>query len=1065
MLHDAMPVHIGATSKEQRRLQMSEMKSRALVAKVVNPALATPTGSPILTPRSERAQGMESMTMEEILSCTLNEEKLWQMAGTRDLKNLARLELHIDMAAMSVEGIGALLPVLQTLILDGSAFTSFRDLGTGLRQLRTLSLAGCGVTRLDGIGALSALRELNLQHNAVDDVSALACHDTLQVLDLRDNAIAAMACIETLGTCSLLYSLDLRGTPLSRALAALKRRDSANSSAAACTGRMLVCCHIEQLRMLDGSSTTKEERTAVLSDDVVAQASACVTRYVTAERSAGTLNCTDSAISAAAAVTSSSVLTAGWDSDLTQGGQVFSGSVSSVLRRHKQGLSSGDHIDAQLRQAAHYAGVLETLDQARQMDTTAASAVVSPLLDDRARQWRSETAGERHTVGLEELHSDALLQSQQQRFTASPSRQQRVSSGPRTPPTKRTSAPVCLEAIEQHHSNGDCAAAAAAASPLRARRPNTAGDTPSPQQQQRSLRAAHSSNSTATTPTTTAAAAMTLSGSFEPSAFAFLDNNSSSSGAQQQQQQQYSPKRESFGARPPSRLGSRPQTASPKPSNNSSSSSGAQQRQQSAWEGVVSLELPLPAAAVAAVPRRSGLNIENQRRARGRRRRSAVASSDSEHSANDASKHGAVHSTTAATAAAIVSDADSSDGDTPYGASQSKMRAAMKQRAAQAQLLQQRSSSSSTTVPTPPAAPPLRARMQQQQQSSDSDSDSDRHTVRQRQRHRVVAAAVAAPACEGIAAHRRRRPSANATTVAATATTGGIAVSMRKNSFMANAVLPSSTGDSSDSSDSDNDAVATAVAKAGRRNSASHSLGFDLHRSLLAIESYTAAATAREGGLDGSDNDDSSTLHFFHREHLSVAAAAPSNSTGTAAAVHGSAVLVERVTATSSAAITTAAATAALTTPRQYRPQSPTTHTPPESSPRVALVSPTIRSERRCSSSSKQQRSSDSSSRGTTTAAAVAAVATVAAVVDDSTGPAVGMQDSELVALLQQPPKTVPQLRSQEGFRRFFRGITEHRMRRLLCEAYTSSGLLSAADAQRKVAKRIELVSDVLVAA
>jgi hypothetical protein len=269
---------------------------------------------------------------------------------------------------------------------------------------------------------------------------------------------------------------------------------------------------------------------------------------------------------------------------------------------------------------------------------------------------------------------------------------------------------------------------------------------------------------------------------------------------------------------------------------------------------------------------------------------------------------------------------------------------------------------------------------------------------------------------------------------------------------MANAVMPSSTGDSSDSSDSDNDAVATAVAKAGRHNSASHSLGFDLHRSLLAIERYTAAATAREGGADDSDNDDSSTLHFFHREHLSVAAVTPA-STATAAAVHGSAVLIERPTATSSAAITTAAASAVLSTTRQYRPQSPTTHTPPAQSPRIALVSPAVRSERRCSCSSKQQRSSNSSSRDTTTAAVTAVVA----VVDDSTGPAVGMQECELMALLQQPPKTVPQLRSQEGLRRFFRGITQHRMRR--CEAYATSGLLSAADAQRKIAKRIRLLS------
>jgi hypothetical protein len=140
-----------------------------------------------------------------------------------------------------------------------------------------------------------------------------------------------MACIETLGTCSLLLGLDLRGTPLSRALAVLKRHSSAASNTAACSGRMLVCCHIEQLRMLDGLSTTKEERTAVLSDDVVAQSSACVTRYTTAERSAGVLDCVDSAVAAAAA-SSSSVPTAGWDSNLTQGGQVFSGSVSSVLR-------------------------------------------------------------------------------------------------------------------------------------------------------------------------------------------------------------------------------------------------------------------------------------------------------------------------------------------------------------------------------------------------------------------------------------------------------------------------------------------------------------------------------------------------------------------------------------------------------------------------------------------------------------------------------------------------------------------------------------------------------------
>jgi hypothetical protein len=158
---------------------------------------------------------------------------------------------------------------------------------------------------------------------------------------------------------------------------------------------------------------------------------------------------------------------------------------------------------------------------------------------------------------------------------------------------------------------------------------------------------------------------------------------------------------------------------------------------------------------------------------------------------------------------------------------------------------------------------------------------------------------------------------------------------MRKNSFMANAVMPSTTGDNSDSSDSDNDAVATAVARTELCNSASHSLGFNLHRSLLAIESYTAAATAQEGGADVSDNDDSSTLHVFHREHLSVAAAVPTNSTATTA-VNSSAVLMERCAAISNTS-TTATAAAAMSTPQQYRPQSPTTHTPPALSPRITL--------------------------------------------------------------------------------------------------------------------------------
>ena len=66
------------------------------------------------------------------------------------------------------------MPKLRELKLNGSSLGSLRDLGSGLRHLQVLWVAHCGLTALDGLGALSGLRELYASFNQIDDMQPLA---------------------------------------------------------------------------------------------------------------------------------------------------------------------------------------------------------------------------------------------------------------------------------------------------------------------------------------------------------------------------------------------------------------------------------------------------------------------------------------------------------------------------------------------------------------------------------------------------------------------------------------------------------------------------------------------------------------------------------------------------------------------------------------------------------------------------------------------------------------------------------------------------------------------------
>ena len=56
-------------------------------------------------------------------------------------------------------------------------------LNFSLRSLKALSLCGCGLYDLDGIGILTGLEELLLCDNFISDVTPLALHDNIRVLD------------------------------------------------------------------------------------------------------------------------------------------------------------------------------------------------------------------------------------------------------------------------------------------------------------------------------------------------------------------------------------------------------------------------------------------------------------------------------------------------------------------------------------------------------------------------------------------------------------------------------------------------------------------------------------------------------------------------------------------------------------------------------------------------------------------------------------------------------------------------------------------------------------------
>jgi hypothetical protein len=131
--------------------------------------------------------------------------------------------------------------------LRGSSVPSLRELRRGFEQLCVLDVSACGLRDLTGIDGLTRLCELRAAANAIDDLSPLSGHGSLEVLELDGNPVASPDTIEFLADLPRLRALSLSETPLARRV----------------HYRALVGSRLQQLRLLDKAPVCDSERLTV----------------------------------------------------------------------------------------------------------------------------------------------------------------------------------------------------------------------------------------------------------------------------------------------------------------------------------------------------------------------------------------------------------------------------------------------------------------------------------------------------------------------------------------------------------------------------------------------------------------------------------------------------------------------------------------------------------------------------------------------------------------------------------------------------------------------------------
>ncbi|XP_069857361.1 leucine-rich repeat-containing protein 56 isoform X3 [Dipodomys merriami] len=163
------------------------------------------------SPHSKGLGSHGSIHREQLMKEHLSPARLQALAQVDDLQMVRVLEMCVDTRENSLGNFGVHLPNLSQLKLNGSRLTSLRDLGTSLGCLQVLWLARCGLTDLDGIGSLPALKELYVSYNNISELSPLCMLEQLEVLDLEGNSVDDLGQVRYLQLCPRLATLTLEG--------------------------------------------------------------------------------------------------------------------------------------------------------------------------------------------------------------------------------------------------------------------------------------------------------------------------------------------------------------------------------------------------------------------------------------------------------------------------------------------------------------------------------------------------------------------------------------------------------------------------------------------------------------------------------------------------------------------------------------------------------------------------------------------------------------------------------------------------------------------------------------
>ncbi|KAM3130028.1 hypothetical protein pb186bvf_017826 [Paramecium bursaria] len=189
----------------RRMSQLSQRKQEPIKAQIFQKA---PPRTAMLPQRKivkENDHIYEVMDVDTIKDITQEEEEQFEQ--------VLKIQFRFNTQSDSLYMLGEFLPNLQELKLNNSQIESLRLLGTRLRNLRILWISKSKLNDISGITSMPNLIELYCSFNNIKDISPLAFHENIAILDIEGNELADEMQIEYLESLKL-QQLVISSNPL-----------------------------------------------------------------------------------------------------------------------------------------------------------------------------------------------------------------------------------------------------------------------------------------------------------------------------------------------------------------------------------------------------------------------------------------------------------------------------------------------------------------------------------------------------------------------------------------------------------------------------------------------------------------------------------------------------------------------------------------------------------------------------------------------------------------------------------------------------------------------------------